>query len=71
MPRQSRLDTPRALHHVMAGGIDGIKIFGRLEDREDFLWVEGQMKQTHNRVAGRFSPPAPTAPRMEFLGHDT
>ena len=37
MLRQPRLDTPGALHHVMGRGIDGIKIFGRLEDREDFL----------------------------------
>jgi putative transposase len=37
MPRQPRLDTPGALHHVMGRGIDGIKIFGRKKDYEDFL----------------------------------
>ena len=37
MPRQSRLDTPGALHHVMGRGIDGIKIFRNKNDREDFL----------------------------------
>lgn len=37
MPRQPRLDTPGALHHVMGRGIDGIEIFGDLEDRKDFL----------------------------------
>jgi putative transposase len=37
MPRQPRLDTPGALHHVMGRGIDGIKIFRNKNDREDFL----------------------------------
>ena len=37
MPRQSRLDTPGALHHVMGRGIDGIKIFRNKNDHEDFL----------------------------------
>lgn len=37
MPRQPRLDTPGALHHVMGRGIEGIEIFGKGEDREDFL----------------------------------
>ena len=37
MPRQPRLDAPGALHHVMGGGIDGIKIFRNRKDREDFL----------------------------------
>lgn len=37
MPRQPRLDTPGALHHVMGRGIDGIEIFGDIEDRKDFL----------------------------------
>ena len=37
MPRQSRLDAPGALHHVMGRGIDGIKIFRNRKDRKDFL----------------------------------
>lgn len=37
MPRQPRLDTPGALHHVMGRGIDGIKIFRNRNDGEDFL----------------------------------
>ena len=37
MPRQPRLDTPGALHHVMGRGIDGIEIFGTRKDRGDFL----------------------------------
>ena len=37
MPRQPRLDTSGALHHVMGRGIDGIKIFRSKNDRADFL----------------------------------
>ena len=48
MPRQPRLDAPRALHHVIGpdesgfplcsnSSIDGIKIFRNRKDREDFL----------------------------------
>jgi putative transposase len=37
MPRQPRLDTPGALHHIMGRGIDGLKIFGDRKDCEDFL----------------------------------
>ena len=37
MPRQPRLDTPGALHHVMGRGIDGLKIFGDRKDCVDFL----------------------------------
>jgi len=37
MPRQARLDTPGALHHVMIRGIEGTTIFRNGEDREDFL----------------------------------
>jgi putative transposase len=37
MPRQPRLDTPGALHHVMARGIEGTDIFRTDEDRNDFL----------------------------------
>lgn len=37
MPRQSRLDAPGALHHVMIRGIEGRKIFRVNADRDDFL----------------------------------
>ena len=37
MPRQSRLDAPGTLHHVMGRGIEGAKIFRTGEDRKDFL----------------------------------
>lgn len=37
MPRQPRLDTPGALHHVMGRGIDAIQIFGEKDDCTDFL----------------------------------
>ncbi len=37
MPRQPRLDTPGALHHVMGRGIEKSKIFRQDADREDFL----------------------------------
>ena len=37
MPRQPRLDTPGALHHVIGRGIDGLKIFANRKDCKDFL----------------------------------
>lgn len=37
MPRQARIDAPRALHHVIARGIERCKIFRDNADREDFL----------------------------------
>lgn len=37
MPRQTRLDAPGALHHVMGRGIDRVKIFKSKVDRNDFL----------------------------------
>ena len=37
MPRQPRLDTPGALHHVMARGIERKRIFKNRFDKEDFL----------------------------------
>lgn len=37
MPRQPRLDSPGALHHVMGRGIEGARIFRNDQDREDFL----------------------------------
>ena len=40
MPRQTRLDAPGALDHVMGQGIDGVKIFNSKVDRNDFLTDE-------------------------------
>jgi len=37
MPRQSRVDAPGALHHVMVRGIDGKKIFTDRKDYSAFL----------------------------------
>ena len=37
MPRQPRLDTPGALHHIIGRGIERAKIFRIDPDREDFL----------------------------------
>jgi putative transposase len=37
MPRKSRIDAPGALHHVIARGIEGSRIFRSREDRIDFL----------------------------------
>src|SRR4030043_252548 len=37
MPRQSRIDTAGALHHIMVRGIEGCKIFRNDKDRDNFL----------------------------------
>jgi len=37
MPRQSRIDAPGALHHIIARGIERKKIFKDDVDRDDFL----------------------------------
>ena len=37
MPRQSRIDAPGALHHVMIRGIERRDIFQDDKDRESFL----------------------------------
>ena len=37
MPRQARIDTPGALHHIMVRGIERKKIFRDNKDRYDFL----------------------------------
>ena len=37
MPRQARLDTPGALHHVIVRGIEKRPIVQTVEDREDFV----------------------------------
>jgi putative transposase len=43
MPRQSRLDVPGTLHHVIGRGIEGSKIFRGRGDREDFLGRLGKL----------------------------
>ncbi len=37
MPRQSRIDAPGALHHVMIRGIERREIFQDDKDRDSFL----------------------------------
>ena len=37
MPRQPRLDTPGALHHIIGRGIERSKLFRTDQDRQDFL----------------------------------
>jgi putative transposase len=37
MPRKSRIDTPGALHHIIARGIERSKIFHDSKDRNNFL----------------------------------
>ena len=47
MPRQSRIDTTGALHHIIARGIERCKIFEHNQDRYDFLKNLGLiLKQT-------------------------
>jgi putative transposase len=43
MPRRSRLDAPGTLHHVMGRGMEGVNIFRRDGDREDFLFRLGEL----------------------------
>ena len=43
MPRQSRLDAPGVLHHIMIRGIEGRKIFRNNKDRNDFLTRLGKL----------------------------
>lgn len=43
MPRQARIDTPGALHHIMVRGIERKKIFRSNKDRDDFLTHLGKI----------------------------
>ena len=45
MPRQTRLDAPGTLHHMVGRGIEGAKIFRKDMDREDFLSRIGKLCQ--------------------------
>ena len=50
MPRKARLDAPGALHHIMARGIEGRKIFQNNSDREDFIERLGYLiKETETK----------------------
>jgi len=54
MPRQARLDTPGALHHVMVRGINRSQIFNDDEDRSLFLTRLGEnILETQVRKGGR------------------
>jgi len=50
MPRQSRLDTAGALHHIMARGIEGSKVFRSDNDRNNFLERLGGILQETNTI---------------------
>jgi len=45
MPRKSRIDAAGALHHIMARGIERIKIFESDTDRDNFVWRLGEILQ--------------------------
>jgi len=48
MPRQSRIDTTGALHHIMARGIERSTVFCSDADRDDFLErLGGILQDTH------------------------
>jgi REP element-mobilizing transposase RayT len=48
MPRQSRIDTAGALHHIMVRGIEGSKVFRSDVDRENFLKrLNGILQETN------------------------
>ncbi|MBM4334090.1 MAG: transposase [Deltaproteobacteria bacterium] len=51
MPRQARLDTPGALHHIMVRGINRSQIFDDDEDRSRFLTRLGEnILETHSSL---------------------
>ena len=59
MPRQSRIDAPGALHHVLIRGIERRKIFRDDADRENFVERLGRILTetlTVPATAGRCSP---------------
>ncbi len=43
MPRQARIDAPRALQHIIVRGVERQRIFGDDEDREAFLARLGRL----------------------------
>jgi putative transposase len=46
MPRQTRLDAPGTLHHVMIRGIDGLVLFRNDQDRENFISRMSQLVES-------------------------
>jgi hypothetical protein len=59
MPRQSRIDAPGALHHVLIRGIERRKIFRDDADRENFVERLGRILTetlTVPATAGHWSP---------------
>lgn len=50
MPRQSRIDTAGALHHIMVRGIEGSKVFRSDNDRDGFLERLGRVFQETNTI---------------------
>jgi len=50
MPRQSRIDTNEALHHTMARGSEGIKVFRSNHGRDAFLELLGGILQDTHTV---------------------
>ena len=50
MPRQSRIDAPGALHHIMVRGIDRKRLFADDSDREDFIGrLSGLVEESRTR----------------------
>ena len=50
MPRKSRIDAPGALHHIIARGIEGRRIFGDVTDKFNFLErLGGILTETETR----------------------
>ncbi len=49
MPRQTRIDAPGALHHVIGRGTEGSKIFRDDEDRKNFLRRLGKLGEALGR----------------------
>jgi len=53
MPRQARIDTPGALHHIIVRGIERKKIFHDDKDRNDFIdRIGGILKETSTTCYG-------------------
>jgi len=50
MPRQSRIDAPCALHHIIAGGIERKKEFTDGIDRDNFLNRLGNIVSVHGTL---------------------
>ena len=83
MPRQARIDTPGALHHIISSGIERRKIFNDYEDRDAFIERLGRiLEQTgtecyawalipnhYNLLLRTGSAPIATVMRRLLTGH--